>query len=83
MAIPLFTPFFHPFICKNSSIQEKLYKYIDLYLFTQRREGGGEGGEPVRRLEEQYFTREVENTNMTDCISSLCREGFLFLPCNN
>jgi hypothetical protein len=41
-----------------------LYKYIDLYLFTQVRGGGG--GEPVRRLEGQYFTRGVENTNMTD-----------------
>jgi hypothetical protein len=41
-----------------------LYKYIDLhmYLFTQRRWGGG-GGEPVRRLEGQYFTRGVENIN--------------------
>ncbi len=47
-----------------------LYKFIDLYLFTQGREEGG-GGEPVRRLEGQYFTRGVENTNMTDSISTL------------
>jgi hypothetical protein len=40
------------------------YKYIDLYmyLFTQGRGGGG-GGEPVIRLEGQYFRRGVENTN--------------------
>jgi hypothetical protein len=46
-----------------------LYKYIDMYLFTQ---GRGDGGsKPVRRLERQWFTGGVENTNMTDCISSL------------
>jgi hypothetical protein len=48
-----------------------LYKYIPLYLFTQGRGGGGKGSEPVRRLEGRKFTRGVENTNMTDCISSL------------
>ncbi len=31
--------------------------------------GGGGGGEPVRKLEGRLFTRVVENTNMTDCIS--------------
>ncbi len=33
----------------------------------------GKGGvvEPVRRLEGREFTRGVENTNMTDCITSL------------
>ncbi len=41
--------------------------YIPLYLFTQGR-GRGEG-EPVRRLEGRQFTRGVENTNMTDCVS--------------
>ena len=40
------------------------------YLFTQ---GGGGGVEPERRLEGQQFTKleKVENTNMTDCISSI------------
>ncbi len=33
--------------------------------------GRGGGGEPVRRLEGRQFTRGVENTKMTDCISSL------------
>ncbi len=36
-----------------------LYEYIPLYLFTQ---GRGEW---------RLFTRGIENTNMTDCISSL------------
>ncbi len=35
------------------------------------REGGGGLGEPVKRLEGRKFTRGVENTNMTDSISSL------------
>ena len=33
--------------------------------------GGGGGDEPVRRLRWRQFTRGVENTNKTDCISSL------------
>jgi hypothetical protein len=48
-----------------------LYEYISLYLFTQGRGGGGRIGGTVRRLEGRYFTRVVENTHMTDCISSL------------
>jgi hypothetical protein len=48
-----------------------LYKYIDLYVFTQGRGGRVGEGEPVRRLEGQYFTRGVEDVNMTGCISSL------------
>jgi hypothetical protein len=32
---------------------------------------GKGGGEPVRRLEGRLFTRGVENTNMTHCISCL------------
>ncbi len=41
-------------------------------LFTQGRGGGGGGGvdEPVRRLEGRFFTRGIENTNMTDCTVS-------------
>jgi hypothetical protein len=39
-------------------------------LFTQGR-GEGRRVEPERRLEEQEFTKLGENTNMTDCISSL------------
>jgi hypothetical protein len=35
------------------------------------RERGRGVGEPVRTLERRKFTRGVENTNMTDCISSL------------
>jgi hypothetical protein len=46
-----------------------LYEFIPLYLFTQGK--GGRVDEPVRRLEGLEFTRGVENTNMTDCISSL------------
>ncbi len=33
--------------------------------------GKGGGGQPVRRLEGRQFITGVENTNMTDCISSL------------
>jgi hypothetical protein len=46
-----------------------LYEYIPLYLFlfTQGRGGGWGIGEPVRRLEGPYFTRGVDNTNMTYC----------------
>ncbi len=38
--------------------------YCTVYLFT-----GGKGGE--RMLERQCFAKSVENSNMTDCISSL------------
>jgi hypothetical protein len=34
-------------------------------------EGGGGVGEVREKVEWQQFTRGVENTNMTDCISSL------------
>jgi hypothetical protein len=44
-----------------------VYVYT-VYVFTQ---GRGGGVEPERRLEGQQFTNWVENTNMTDCISSL------------
>ncbi len=33
--------------------------------------GGGGEGEPEKRLVGQLFTKSVENTNITDCISSL------------
>jgi hypothetical protein len=33
--------------------------------------GKGERGEVREKVEGQQFTRGVENTNMTDCISSL------------
>ncbi len=46
-----------------------LYKYIPLYLFT--RGGGGEGGIGDGEKARGSFTREVKNTNMTDCISGL------------
>jgi hypothetical protein len=42
-----------------------------VYLFTQERGEGWETVEPERRLDGQQFTKLVENTNMTDCISSL------------
>jgi hypothetical protein len=44
-----------------------VYTCVQVYLFT------GRGGESLsgRRLEEQRFTKPVENANMTDCISSL------------
>jgi hypothetical protein len=46
---------------------------VNTYPCTySHREGGGMGvGEPVGRLEGRKFTRGVENTNMTDSISSL------------
>jgi hypothetical protein len=43
---------------------------MNTYLCTYSHMEGGVG-EPVRRLEGRYFTRRVENTNMTDCLSSL------------
>jgi hypothetical protein len=46
-----------------------------MYLFTKGRGKGGEGEkgrvQPERRLEGQQYTKLVENTNMTDSISSL------------
>jgi hypothetical protein len=38
-----------------------------VYLFTQGKDDGGE----VKRIEGQQTQSRVENTNMTDCISSL------------
>jgi hypothetical protein len=32
---------------------------------------GGGVGEVIEKVEGQQFTKGVENTNMTDCISSL------------
>ena len=55
--------------CKSSWRQVFIYLRppVPLYLFTQ-----GRGvGEPVRRLQVRQFTRGVENTNTTDCISGL------------
>ncbi len=47
-----------------------VYVYT-VYFFTQGRE---EGGELTRKkLRWQKFTKPVENTNMTDCISSLVK----------
>jgi hypothetical protein len=42
-----------------------------LNTYSHREWGGGERVEPERRLEGQQFTKVVENTNMTDCISGL------------
>ncbi len=39
------------------------------YLLSQYRGGGLD--KPVSRLDGRWFTRGVENNNMTDCISSL------------
>ncbi len=47
-----------------------VYVYT-VYLFTQGRGEGGVGSEPERRSEGQQFKSWVENTNMTNCISSL------------
>jgi hypothetical protein len=44
-----------------------VYVY-NIHLFTQGRGGGELTREKVR---EAMFTKPVENTNMTDCISSL------------
>jgi hypothetical protein len=52
-----------------SNLLHTVYKY-KAYLFTHERWGRGRV-EPERRLEEQQFTKLLENTNMTDCISSL------------
>jgi hypothetical protein len=49
--------------------QHNVYVYT-VSLFTQGR-GEGRRVEPERRLEEQQFTKLGENTNTTDCISSL------------
>jgi hypothetical protein len=48
-----------------------LYEYMYLCTYWHSEGGGGGLDEPVRRLEGRWFTRGVENTNMTDCISSL------------
>ncbi len=40
-------------------------------LYVDFGKGGGELGEVREKVEEQQFTRGVENTNMPDCISSL------------
>jgi hypothetical protein len=42
-----------------------------MYPCTYSHKEGGGVDEPVRRLEGRSFTRGVENTNMTVCISSL------------
>ncbi len=43
-----------------------------LYTVRLLRDGVGVGvGEVREKVEGQQFTRGVENTNMTDCISSL------------
>jgi hypothetical protein len=39
-----------------------------LYVYFGK---GGRGGRDQREEEGQQFTRRVENTNVTDCISSL------------
>ncbi len=47
------------------------YMYA-VYLFTHRRVGGRGGGELNQREGEKgNSSQSVENTNMTDCISSL------------
>jgi hypothetical protein len=43
-----------------------LYMYIVCLLWE-----GGEVGEVIEKVEGQRYARGVENTNMTDCFSSL------------
>jgi hypothetical protein len=45
--------------------------FTAVLIHTVKGEGGGGVGEPVRRLQGHKFTKPVENTNMTDCVSSL------------
>jgi hypothetical protein len=42
-----------------------------LSVYTVRLLWEGEGGGVREKIEGQQYTRGVENTNMTDCISSL------------
>jgi hypothetical protein len=44
--------------------------HVPLYLVTQGRGGGGEGGKGVDEPVKSLVHKKVENTNMTDCISS-------------
>jgi hypothetical protein len=48
-----------------------LYEYISTPVLIHTGKGRRGVGEPVTRLDGRYFTRGVENTNMTACISSL------------
>ncbi len=58
-----------PYVTPPPYTLYSVYVYT-VYLFTQGRGGEGESY-PERRLEGQQFTKPVENTNMTDCISRL------------
>jgi hypothetical protein len=52
----------------NSTHSHTLSVYTVLYVYFGK---GGGVGEVREKVEGQQFTRGVENTNMTDCISSL------------
>jgi hypothetical protein len=52
----------HPPHSHTLSVQYIRYVYFG---------NGGEGGEVREKVEGQQFTKGGENTNMTDCISSL------------